>query len=106
MRELAKSRDAGTDRAANFGPVTNEGFAAEARLPANAVDQLDHRCCPILAGRLDQGSERLCSRRTARLLDPSVIRAWNMPLTPIFAPLRGGPAFSLTTVIVPVPSFT
>ncbi len=52
------------------------------------------------------GEERLSSRRTARLLDPRVISASNLPFTPTFDPLRGGPPFSLTTVSVPVSSLT
>ena len=49
---------------------------------------------------------RLFSLSTARLLEPSVSSAWNTPFTPIFEPLGGGAEISLSTVRVPVPSFT
>jgi hypothetical protein len=50
--------------------------------------------------------KRLCSLSTARLLEPMVMSAWNIPLTPTFTPWGGGLDPSLTTVSVPVPSFT
>jgi hypothetical protein len=69
----------------------------ERRIAAPAFAMSGVRC---------QRESRLSSRSTARLLEPRVIRASNLPFTPTFDPERGGPPLSLTTESVPVSSLT